>query len=414
MRGADVPEIVTIDGLSGVGKTAVARELARTLGWRWLSVGMVYRAVAAGGEARTDTTVPAIEFVTAADGMLDPVVRIGPHRFAETDLRSTEVAARASRLAVEPAVRATVRDAVTAAAATAGLVLEGRATRDLVPRALHVYLWADGAERAARAHAIGERVDPGRDARDQRRTAQPLRVHSGMTVWNSTRFALAQTVAGLARRVRISLGSAVPELVLLHAAPAVAAGADPAGTVRWHLVDPDDPAVAELLASADFAVWVPPGARPTARWVDAHLTVLLASNDVVTVGAPGLSGLAPVDRILDGSGRAVAQQNTGFTCDMLATQPRAGRSVRDWWTAVAADARWVYVPGARSPVPVPDEVLHLRRPTELDAVLDGLAGSEGPVVVVDHVGVPTLALLVAAARPAGGAHVVGPEWWEAG
>lgn len=38
-----------IDGPDGVGKTVVARELAAQLRRRWLSVGMLYRALAPAG-----------------------------------------------------------------------------------------------------------------------------------------------------------------------------------------------------------------------------------------------------------------------------------------------------------------------------------------------------------------------------
>ena len=41
--------IVTIDGPAGAGKSTVARELARRLGFRYLDTGAMYRAVALAG-----------------------------------------------------------------------------------------------------------------------------------------------------------------------------------------------------------------------------------------------------------------------------------------------------------------------------------------------------------------------------
>src|SRR5215210_2168460 len=44
--------IVTIDGPAGAGKSTVARELARRLGFRFLDTGAMYRAVALGALKR--------------------------------------------------------------------------------------------------------------------------------------------------------------------------------------------------------------------------------------------------------------------------------------------------------------------------------------------------------------------------
>ena len=41
--------IVTIDGPAGAGKSSVARELARRLGYCYLDTGAMYRAVALAG-----------------------------------------------------------------------------------------------------------------------------------------------------------------------------------------------------------------------------------------------------------------------------------------------------------------------------------------------------------------------------
>ena len=66
--------VITLDGPNGVGKTAVARELARTLGWAWLSIGMVYRALAA---ARAEPASPLeLRWEKASDGGLDPLVEV--------------------------------------------------------------------------------------------------------------------------------------------------------------------------------------------------------------------------------------------------------------------------------------------------------------------------------------------------
>ncbi len=40
------PVVVTIDGPAGAGKSTVAKQLARTLGYRLLDTGAIYRSVA--------------------------------------------------------------------------------------------------------------------------------------------------------------------------------------------------------------------------------------------------------------------------------------------------------------------------------------------------------------------------------
>lgn len=409
-------EIVTLDGPSGVGKTAVARALAGALGWRWVSAGMVYRAIAAD---ETGGASLRLEFTAAPDGIADPVVRLGQRCFAERDLRAAALGERASQLATDPAVRARVHT-ILAEAATAGLVLEGRAMHRLAPHAAqHIYLWADPAERAARTSAIGERFDAARDARDRARAHDPMRVRAGMTVWNSTRYQLADTVAGLARRIRIALGVAKPVAVLLF--DEASAWPDEvetvgAGTVELRrVVARDATAAAEVLQSSDVALIPPRGVAADVGWLRAHLRVLLAGNDIVSVGPVGL-GLTSVTRNLTGQpyrDALAAVGNVGFTCDMLSTQEPAG-TTQEWWMAAARGARWVFVPAARSAVP-PVDVVHLRRPEDCDPVLDRLATRDGgAVVVVDHLGVPALPLLAeVAGADRGSVHVVGPDWLEA-
>ncbi len=42
----DKPVIVTIDGPAASGKSSVSRELARRMGWNWVSTGAFYRGLA--------------------------------------------------------------------------------------------------------------------------------------------------------------------------------------------------------------------------------------------------------------------------------------------------------------------------------------------------------------------------------
>ena len=46
------PLVVTIDGPAGAGKSTVAKQLARALGYRLLDTGAIYRAVALSARER--------------------------------------------------------------------------------------------------------------------------------------------------------------------------------------------------------------------------------------------------------------------------------------------------------------------------------------------------------------------------
>src|SRR5262249_29523082 len=137
VTGPDGPVgVLTIDGANGVGKTAVARELALRLGWRWLSVGTVYRALAAADTNPDSEPGPEVEIVEdrAGDGGRDPVVRLGDRRFTEPELAGERLAGLAAAIGQRPAWRRWVSAAVAGYAGT-GLVVEGRSTHETFPDA---------------------------------------------------------------------------------------------------------------------------------------------------------------------------------------------------------------------------------------------------------------------------------------
>jgi CMP/dCMP kinase len=211
--------IVAIDGPVGAGKSTVARELARRVGFEYLNTGAMYRAVAvaarrqgigAGGPAIERRLAPIlgstrIEFSggrVLLDGG-DVTDAIGEPAIGDL----------ASELSALGAVRARMVELQRAAGAGGGVVMEGRDIGTVVfPDAeIKFYLDADVAARAARRfaelQARGEAGAPTlveveaalrqRDLRDSTREIAPLRCAADAIVVNSTYLSVAQVVERL-------------------------------------------------------------------------------------------------------------------------------------------------------------------------------------------------------------------------
>jgi cytidylate kinase len=290
--------VVTIDGPNGVGKTAVARGLAGRLGWMWLSVGTVYRALAAARVDPADPPALGLTAEPAADGVLDPVVHVDAVPYREQQLTGAELGAEAALLGADARLQDVVNKMLRDLPAS-GLVAEGRATQQIYPDALaSVYLWADARERELRATAVsGAPLDRGRERRDRARSSEPLRVRPGGIVWNSTRAELEQTVARLHRRVRILLG--LDDFTIALTGPGALPGTAWLGgsgaVLPIEALGPDAvaDAVAMLPASAEIAEF--------GACLAAHRDVLRWGNDMVSVGTythegspdQGLAGTVP-------------------------------------------------------------------------------------------------------------------------
>ena len=145
--------VIAIDGPAGAGKSTVAREVARRLGFRYLDTGAMYRAV----------TLAALD--TGVD-MRDPraVARLAGLAARMTDdprLRTPLVDARVSLAASHPEVRAALHAAQRSFLEEGDAVAEGRDVGSVVwPQAeVKVWLDADPRERARRRSAEQEAAD---------------------------------------------------------------------------------------------------------------------------------------------------------------------------------------------------------------------------------------------------------------
>jgi cytidylate kinase len=221
--------VVAIDGPVGAGKSTVARELARALGFDYLNTGAMYRAVAlAAHRAGIGADDPAIERRLAP---LLAAIRIDfdGERIALDGADVTGAIAEpaigdlASRLSTLGVVRARMVELQRAAGAAGGVVMEGRdiGTAVFPDAEVKFYLDADVKVRAARrfeelrakgaaaslAEVEAQLVQ--RDRRDSTRELAPLRCAEDAIVINSSNLAVAQVVERLISEIhsRIRQGS---------------------------------------------------------------------------------------------------------------------------------------------------------------------------------------------------------------
>jgi cytidylate kinase len=216
--------IIAIDGPVGSGKSTVARELARALGFTYISTGAMYRAVAiAARAAGISPDDPEIE------RRLTPVLRslevrlegervLLNGRDVTRQISEPEVGDLASRLSSLAVVRRRLRELQRAAGRDGAVVMEGRDIGTVIfPDAdFKFFLDADVEVRAERRHkeliAKGEAISRAqvldqlreRDRRDRERELAPLKRADDAIVIDSTKLAVADVVA----RMREWIGAA--------------------------------------------------------------------------------------------------------------------------------------------------------------------------------------------------------------
>jgi cytidylate kinase len=203
--------VITIDGPAGSGKSSVAREVARALGYSFLDTGALYRAAAlvirdagcdvndnaACGRALQGVHITQEGGTTTLNG-----------RDVSREIRTPEASALASAIAVHPSVRSVLVGVQRSFLAHASLVAEGRDTGSVVfPDAdVKIYLHADPEERARRRYA--ELVEKGmspamdtvqremelRDERDAGRKESPLVIPESALVVDTTHLNIQEVV----------------------------------------------------------------------------------------------------------------------------------------------------------------------------------------------------------------------------
>ncbi len=204
--------VVAIDGPAGAGKSSVAKEIARRLGFTHVNTGSLYRAVGCA--------------LRRAGASLDPVQRGELEKISleyqgatlllngedpGEALRTPQCAADASLVAKQPLVREFLLEVQRNSARGQWIVMEGRDIGTVIfPDALvKIFLTASSLERAKRRIAQGE-VAPGatleevqkeieaRDLQDSTREVAPLKAAPDAVVIDSSTLSLEETVDAIA------------------------------------------------------------------------------------------------------------------------------------------------------------------------------------------------------------------------
>ena len=219
----DMGRVITIDGPAASGKTSVSRELAKRLGWNWVSTGSFYRGLgyaALRKKIHLDDEKALCDLATSPDWsvrMTDDQTQVF---FGDEDvtrqLIMEDVGNIASRISHFPEVRKALLDPQRKCCEiTEGLVAEGRDCGTVVfPQAeVKIYITANQEDRAARrARELGsdaiqiEEAQKQRDLQDSSRKVAPMQVPENAFVVDTTHMSLSEVVDAIETYVRKKIG----------------------------------------------------------------------------------------------------------------------------------------------------------------------------------------------------------------
>jgi CMP/dCMP kinase len=221
--------IIAIDGPAGAGKSTIASQLARKLGYVNLESGAMYRALALKAIERDvsfDDEAALLQLAQRSRIRLEPTLGGNRVLLDERDIssrvRERDVTEAASRVSIHPKVREWMVARQREMGMNGGVVMEGRdiGTKVFPDANLKVFLDADPVVREQRrldqqkikgpsAQAIAEQLRE-RDQRDRTRAASPLVAAPDAVVIDSSNLSEDQVLQQIEVLVNQALRKRVP------------------------------------------------------------------------------------------------------------------------------------------------------------------------------------------------------------
>ena len=214
---------IAIDGPAGAGKSTIARAVAQQLGYVYIDTGAMYRALAwkAIGLGIRISEEPAQVCAFLPDTKLELAYRDGEQYIfidgqdVSQAIRTPEVSAGSSEIAVIPEVRAWLLDFQRDLASEHNCIMDGRdiGTKVLPDADLKIFLTATPEDRARRRYdelkLRGADISyrqvlldmVARDKNDSERAASPLRQAEDAVRVDTTGNTLEQSIAQIRRLI---------------------------------------------------------------------------------------------------------------------------------------------------------------------------------------------------------------------
>lgn len=203
--------VIAIDGPAASGKSTVAREVARRLGFRFFNSGDLYRAMTWACLQRGVNCHDASAVAAAAGVVSLNIATNDLEYFPEIEgedarpyLRSDKVNGNVSHVSAVPEVRDVITRAIRTSTQGRKTVIEGRDIGSAVfpETPFKFYIDADPFVRQQRRSQQGQIEDVSkRDRLDSTRQAAPLTVADGASVIDSSHLDVAEVVSEVLKRL---------------------------------------------------------------------------------------------------------------------------------------------------------------------------------------------------------------------
>ncbi len=217
----DLYNVITIDGPAASGKSSVSRDVAKRLGWKWVSTGAFYRlaAVVAKKVGVIDQDETAIISALKKSSWRVELDHQRTRAFFNNEEITDEIyleatGSIASKISQYPQVRAFLLDHQrNCLTGVAGLVAEGRDCGTVVfPTAPWKFFLTANADDRARRRAMeqGQSVDATlvaqkeRDKMDASRATAPMQVPAGAVVLDTSSMTLSEVTEWILDKLKSS------------------------------------------------------------------------------------------------------------------------------------------------------------------------------------------------------------------